>query len=214
MILLEEQHGAYWPLGQGAKDIRRREHRIRASERTAELIAKLAPRRSVCVQAGGHVGLWPRELAKVFDAVYTFEPDLENFTALARNCAARNIYAVRGALGASQRMVGLERGPVSGLHRVRADQTGDVPMQRVDGLGLDDLAALVLDVEGYEEPALVGATTCLKRFRPLVVVEAIDKHASAHGLAGFCAVERFLRGLGYGPSQPLIGADRYFTFDA
>jgi FkbM family methyltransferase len=211
-VLLEEQHGAYWPTNQGARDIRRRESRVLVAKRTAELIAKVAPRPSVCVQAGGHVGLWPRELAKTFDAVYTFEPERDNFAALARNCDAHNIYAARGALGDKQQMLGLERGAVSGLHRVRADEPGSILQYRIDDLGLADCAAIVLDVEGYELPALAGAWNTLRRYRPVVVVEAIDKHAAAHGLEGIAAIENLLRSLGYGASQVLIGADRVFRF--
>lgn len=214
-ILLEEQHGAYWPLKQCAKDLRRRENRILVSQRTAELIAKLAPRRTVCVQAGGHVGLWPRELAKAFDTVYTFEPEQANFAALTRNCDAHNIYAARGALGDKRGPVAIDKGAVSGLHRIHMDPdgpaAGEIPQYQVDDLGLRDCAAIVLDVEGFELPALVGAYKTLQRFRPLVVVEAIDKHANALGFPGLAVLEQLLvDALGYCRSQPLIGADRVF----
>src|SRR3954463_5592306 len=42
----------------------------------------------LCIQAGGNCGTWPRYLAERFGAVYTFEPDPANFTALAFNTAA------------------------------------------------------------------------------------------------------------------------------
>ena len=37
----------------------------------------------VCIQAGGNVGVWPKKLSTIFDVVYTFEPDPENFNCLA-----------------------------------------------------------------------------------------------------------------------------------
>jgi FkbM family methyltransferase len=213
-VLLEEQHGAYWPVNQCARDLRRRESRVLQAKRTAELVTKLASRRTVCVQAGGHIGLWPRELAKTFDAVYTFEPERDNFAALARNCDAHNIYASRAALGDKRGPVALDRGAVSGLHRIRMEAegvaAGDIPQHQIDDLQLRDCAAIVLDVEGFELPALVGAFRTLKTFRPLVVVEAIDKHARALGMPGLETIEQLMIGLGYSRSQPLIGADRVF----
>lgn len=210
-ILLEEQHGAYWPVGQCARDLRRRESRVLTATRTAELIAKLAPRPTVCIQAGGHVGLWPRELAKTFDVVYTFEPEQKNYAALARNCDAHNIYAARGVLGDKRGPVSLDLVAVSGLHRVRVDERGSIPMYQIDDLRLPDVAAIVLDVEGFEYPALMGAWLTIRQSHPLIVVEAIDKHAAAIGQPGFAKVEQLLvEHHGYNRPQALIGADRVF----
>jgi hypothetical protein len=46
-------------------------------------------RRRTCVQAGGNVGLFPVTIAKYFQEVLTFEPDIANWTCLQRNLDAR-----------------------------------------------------------------------------------------------------------------------------
>ena len=46
-------------------------------------------RRRVCVQAGGHVGIYAVALAEHFDRVYTFEPEPENWECLCANLEER-----------------------------------------------------------------------------------------------------------------------------
>ena len=59
---------------------------------------RLGPR-SVAVQAGGCMGMYPRLLSDMFNAVYTFEPDPLNFHCLVANCQRDNIVKMNAALG-------------------------------------------------------------------------------------------------------------------
>lgn len=130
-------------------------------------------RRRTAVQAGGHIGTWPVMLAGLFANVVTFEPDFENFTALAANLAERtagNVFPVRGLVGRKRRPLGLYKSLKStGQHRVGKGQL--VPTFRIDDLGLVDLDAIFLDVEGFEIPALQGAVKTIARCRPVIMAE-------------------------------------------
>ena len=53
----------------------------------------------VVVQAGGNCGLYPKQYGKLFDTVYTFEPDWLNFYCLVRNCPDDNIIKAQACLG-------------------------------------------------------------------------------------------------------------------
>lgn len=155
---------------------------IRRSLSLDAQVALLPPeRRRTCVQAGGHVGVYPRALAHMFARVMTFEPEQENYECLRLNTATyENIQAYRAFLGPDTRHRRLRRhSKSSGGH-----QTGSVvPLFRfeglrtmcVDALGLEDLDALFLDVEGFEGEVLKGARTTIKRCRPLVVAEENGK---------------------------------------
>lgn len=138
--------------------------------------------RRSCVQAGGHVGTYPIGLAALFGAVYTFEPDAENFTALTANIqmfGLAHVFPARGLLGHKRGPRGLHLSTKStGQHRVKGD--GLLPVYRIDDLGLTDCDLIQLDVEGFEINALRGAEETLKACRPLVVAEE-NRRARDHG---------------------------------
>jgi FkbM family methyltransferase len=127
------------------------------------------------VQAGGHVGIFPANLSATFKRVYTFEPEYQNFQCLVRNATAKNVFPQRAALGAvngGRRMDVQPRN--TGGHQL-THEAGEIPMLRIDDLGLTDCDALVLDLEGFEFFALLGATQTIMRSRPLIIVEENKK---------------------------------------
>lgn len=175
-----------------------RAQRLMTAQYAATRIAALCPQRRVCVQAGGHVGLWPQCLAGHFEAVYTFEPDAQNWACLVKNVTAQNVYAARGVLGAGPGGVSLYRTKEkSGLWRTQPG--GPVPTYTVDALGLTALDALVLDIEGDEWTAIRGAKASIVRFRPVVWFEA--RFAQSAEVIGF------LSGLGYSQPTHTLGRD-------
>lgn len=171
----------------------------------AKSIATLAPARGVVVQAGGCSGLWPLALAKYFRHVYTCEPNPVNFECLEANVAARpNITAFPYALGEKPAKVGLTRTkPGAGLWRVDGD--GEIPMMALDDvLGDAAVDAIVLDVEGFELPALQGATRTIAAHRPLLWFECLRDPSALHA---------FLVAHGYTRPKQGIGRD-YYTVHA
>lgn len=156
--------------------------------------------RDVVVQAGGNCGPLVRELAPAFGAVYTFEPDPMNFVALVANTAEfPNVYRCQAALGSERRRVSLAQGDRKfpnncGALYVAGD--GVIPTLRIDDLGLDRCDLILLDIEGAERSALVGAIGTVTRFRPVVVIESKGLDREFYGEeAG--AAERWLKEIGY-----------------
>ena len=142
------------------------------------------------MQAGGNVGLWPNYLSKLFDTVYTFEPDSENFSCLAWNTRARkNIIRMQAALGDKPTMVGMERFPENvGKHTVNG--AGVFPMLTIDSLGLQDCNLIYLDIEGYEPQALFGARSTLARFHPVLSLEVNGLADQTKLLEAYAMLER------------------------
>ena len=163
----------------------------------AELALQHCRQRRTAVQAGGHIGTWPVYLAARFERVFTFEPEGENFAALVANLADRgieNVFPARGVLGRKARPHQLRLSTKStGQHRIGKGVR--VPGFTIDGLGLDQLDAIFLDVEGFEVPALQGALRTIERCQPVIMAEenkrAIDQGYRIGDLA------RLLRPLGY-----------------
>ena len=148
--------------------------------------------RKVAVQAGGHIGVYPKILSEHFARVYTFEPEPRNFECLVRN--APGVFAARGALGNDRGCAHLRvHGKNSGGHSLWG--AGHTPVYRIDDLALDACDGLFLDLEGYEMHALRGALTTIKKHHPLIVAEE-NKKLNNQGFQ-YGDIQRLLAPLGY-----------------
>lgn len=192
-----------------------------ADQRTAEAIMRevtLLPtylkhckHRRTCVQAGGNVGVYAQELSRHFDLVVTLEPDPENWECLTRNVVACNIVAHHAALGDSAGRVTTYRPPHEvanyGATCIKPSDTG-VPVRRIDDALLGQLDFLLLDVEGYELPALKGAVETIKRCRPVIAVEM----KGLGGQFGYTNndLKEFVEAQGYTIAEK-VGRDVIFT---
>ena len=170
-------------------------------------------RKRVCVQAGGHIGMWPLRLAPHFSEVLTFEPDPPVFQALKRNVEGKNIKATEGALGEYSDFALLSwysgRTGVSTMASVKdeGDKHSTVPVYTIDELNAD-VAAIVLDVEGYEPMVLRGARQTIERCRPLILCEMLAKSSAE--------ITETLAGMGYLPVDNPLNMkcrDRLFAFE-
>jgi FkbM family methyltransferase len=139
----------------------------------AELEPHIKPGHAV-VQAGGHIGIFPRELSKLFDIVYTFEPNAENFACLVRNAPSPKVFPLRAFVGDRHECRELRINSKStGGHSV--GNLGDVPTFRIDDLALSVCDLILLDLEGYEFFAILGAMQTIARCRPRIIVEENKK---------------------------------------
>lgn len=158
--------------------------------------------RSVCVQAGGFQGMYPRLLSDHFEMVYTFEPDPLHYFCLVNNCQKDNIVKFQAALGAENSLVDVVSlcSHNRGMGRVTAGSK--IPTFTVDSLGLQDCGFIQLDIEGYERHALRGAKNTIEAFKPVISCER--KHDNED-------VMDILGGYGYAAVDQL-GDDTVFVF--
>lgn len=135
-------------------------------------ILEYCTNKKVAVQAGGNCGLWPMELAKHFDQVFTFEPDPTNFYCLVGNTDSKNVRFFNAALGSRVSYSGLLQmeGPTN-PGATKLDGLGPYPVIPLDDLLIPECDLLQLDIEGYEYEALRGAETTIGFFKPVIVVE-------------------------------------------
>lgn len=127
-------------------------------------------RRGVCVQAGGSLGLFPDALSRIFERIYTFEPDPTSFTCLTLNCTAGNVVKFQAALGSTRSFMG--------MHQIEDNSSaawmegeGLIPVIPLDDLRLPGCDMLQLDVEGFELDALIGGENTIRKYRPTLVLE-------------------------------------------
>lgn len=128
---------------------------------------------SICVQAGGNQGMYPRLLSEAFAHVYTFEPDPLNFYCLVDNCQKDNIYKMQAALGEHTGLAKVNRGVMNntGTHTVSTEGDCFVPMVTIDSLNLPSCGFIQLDIERYELYALKGAIRTIEKYKPVIQCE-------------------------------------------
>jgi FkbM family methyltransferase len=123
-------------------------------------------------QAGGNFGIYPLELAKHFDTVYTVEPDMENYRALKLNISnSTKIIPMRAGLGSRDGRAAMDRiAPTNcGAHMIKQGDEFDIIT--IDSYNLTDCDFIQLDVEGSEHDALMGAIDTIELTRPVITLE-------------------------------------------
>lgn len=189
------ERGLLWP----AYDRRCAEVTFTETSDALPHILSHVPSRRAVVQAGGNCGPMVRQLAPLFEAVYTFEPDPLNFVALTVNTAElRNVHRYQAVLGRERGPVGLSQGDSKhpeNCGALFANGPGPIPTLRIDDLGLSACDLLLLDVEGAEHQALLGAEATLA-LKPVVVIESKGLGARFFGEA-VDAAEAYLQARGY-----------------
>jgi FkbM family methyltransferase len=135
--------------------------------------------RGTVVQAGGWQGLYPALLSNLFETVYTFEPDPVNFYCLTQNCQKDNIHKFQSTLSDKCGVVTFEEVISTGQGRVEHTNSWSIPVEKrytvptltIDSLNLPQCDLIMLDVESFEYPVLLGAIRTIREFSPVVITE-------------------------------------------
>lgn len=147
----------------------------------------------VAIQAGGHMGIFPRMLSELFETVYTFEPDKLSFYCLTYNCQDKNVIKFNTALGNNGPLMyqshyyygnaGMNNYSVMENYKEPVTEYFDrnqrkehavvnIPQIKIDDLNLTDCDLIHLDMEGNEKYAFDGMVETIKKFRPLILFES------------------------------------------
>lgn len=131
------------------------------------------PNRRVAIDGGAHVGGWTREMAKEFDLVLAFEPSKENFECLVENTKGlENVELYNFALGDCEKSGSLHPPVNDGNSGAAWVVDGDdFEVRTIDGLNLECVDFIKLDIEGYEPFAITGATDTIDRCSPVFLIE-------------------------------------------
>jgi FkbM family methyltransferase len=140
-----------------------------------EAICKHLTQTRNVIHAGGNVGIYTKIYSRIFQNVYVFEPEHENFVCLTLNCQDENVFVFRGSLGDKNHFTSIDKVQKNNCGSyVTNNSIGNIPMFTIDSLNIENLDLIHLDVEGYESFVLEGGTSTIQQQRPIVAVEWLN----------------------------------------
>jgi FkbM family methyltransferase len=217
MDKIELRQGWYWP----KSDTEYWEHCEDYPDVPVEL-SNFVENKGVAIQAGGNVGLYIKEYSKIFNTVYTFEPDPLNFLCLNLNCDTENVIKIQSCLGFERQLHSLEVNDENvgcthiynnkDMHPKTKYLTSPLPTLTIDDLGLPSCDLIALDIEGFEYFALLGAVKTIDKCRPVICVEWVDRWAARYDVT-LDMIENFLSQFNYKLVAQLSknGTDRVYV---
>ena len=185
----ELREGWYWPVG----DVGAWEWVFLRERTLPEKILKYVSDFDLCIHAGAHAGVYAKQYSQIFNRVLAVEPEPTNFHCLVNNVPEVNVIKLNCALGSTNHWCSIAP-PWDGEKNSGGYMVGEgnsTPVLRIDDLiGNSQVGLIHLDVEGYEEMVLRGASSLLYYQSPIICLETIhpDKDRQAR---------EFIRQFGY-----------------
>ena len=153
---------------------------------TVDLFKVLASNSNIALDVGANIGCTALLLGGLSKITYAFEPSPTTYSFLARNISKsglNNIIPLNIGLGDEKGEFPLAFSPsdrsggfVSNQTRASSEHTVEkIAIYQLDeitkSLNLQNVDFIKIDVEGFEEHVLRGATQTLNKFQPVVVLE-------------------------------------------
>lgn len=152
-----------------------------------------------CLDIGANIGCISQALLKAGHKVVAFEPQPQLFSLLGTNLLNRGeVVLVPAAVGSEEGHVEMPKVQYSAKGNFGGLGIGDksiygnisVPVVTIDSYNYNDVGFMKIDVEGYELEVLRGATSTIKRCKPVMYIEDDRKDKSI-------ALRAYIRELGY-----------------
>jgi FkbM family methyltransferase len=133
---------------------------------------------TTAIDAGAHIGSHTLVMARAVGSdgrVYAFEPQKKIFRELVNNLKlndATNVIALRFALGSQPAVI--EMGPKSAGNEggVGVGAGGEkAELRTIDSFGFEHVSLIKIDVEGFEDHVIDGASSTIKAQHPVLLVE-------------------------------------------
>jgi FkbM family methyltransferase len=169
-------------------------------EAEIEVLRFLVPRDRCAIDVGANNGIYTHKLLEITPQVVAIEPNPKYVKELARIFGSR-IRLIPAALsdseGTAELVIPTSHGGIGASLGTIEKQNSlavydctrvNVPMHRLDNLSIDDVGFIKIDVEGHEESVVIGAEQTIRRYHPILLIEAENRHRDG-------AVEKIVRRL-------------------
>ncbi|WP_168797802.1 FkbM family methyltransferase [Aliishimia ponticola] len=162
-----------------ARDFADGRGRVGPIESAIETIKKTAPELDLAnmsaFDGGANVGSYTRVMAAHFGTVISLEPAPDTFACLEANVhdwgLLPRVIPYMAAVGDQRDYISMGRAWGRRSITSKINGKGNIPAVPLDAFGRSDVALIKLDIEGYEEKALIGAQQTIETCRPFIMME-------------------------------------------
>lgn len=190
------------------------------SESEVKLFKEIIKQGDVVLDIGANIGCHTMAFSRLVGQgiVFSYEPERNNFNALAGNIALnniRNVHVFQKAVGSTSGLISVPELDLEQTTNMGGlSLTGDysrapnyvVPLTTIDEQNLLRCNFIKIDVEGMEKPVLEGAKQTIEKYKPILYVE--DDRDNLHD-----ALIEFIKSLNYIPYKhlaPLYNPENYY----
>ena len=165
----------------------RADKELKKGEAEAQLLPELVDPKRNAIDIGANKGVYAELLSRLCGKVYAFEPNPKLYKMLVRS-AATNVKTYNMALSDKSGTAELRiprntgggysnQGASLSTYKV-SDNFAVVTVEArpLDGMALENIGFIKIDVEGFELSVLKGAVETLKRERPVLLIEIEEIH--------------------------------------
>jgi len=178
-------------------------------EECEHIVALAKEKKGLALDIGANIGNISQALIAAGHDVVAFEPQPEVCELLKLNCPTATVHQL--ALGASNAIMQIpkidysQRGNFGGVS-VGSGIGMVIEVRTLDSYQFQNVSLIKIDVEGFEEQALLGAQETIARCKPIIYLEAdrVEKLA---------ALDNTLRAMGYSHTShhpPLFNPANFF----
>ena len=153
------------------------------------MLASLVSSGRAVLDVGANRGVYTQALLGLAPAVHAFEPNPALVARLSRLRDPRltiHPFALGDRDGEATLKVPVsrwgrsstQRATIAGIEPSRGDRHAEiqVPVRRLDSIGVSDVGFIKIDVEGFETQVIDGARETLERCRPTMLIEIEETH--------------------------------------
>jgi FkbM family methyltransferase len=179
-------------------------------EECSYILDLASEKKGTVLDIGANIGCITQALVAAGHTVQAWEPQPEVYNLLARNCG--NIATLHNcALGSSRGIAFMPKVDYSKVGNFGGLGIGsgtlEVEVMTLDSYQFQDISLMKIDVEGFEEEVLRGATETIGRCKPIIYLEA-DRQEKLKSLANYLAE------LGYSITEhapPLFSPNNFYN---
>ena len=144
------------------------------SQYELNLIGEFTDKNSLFVDVGGFIGT--HALSANGKAI-TFEPNPSNYKYLLKNIELndKDVEAFQAAVSDKSGHVYFQSPSFSGSGKISSNGGIKVKSYSIDDLKLRDVSMIKIDVEGAEMLVLTGAINTIKKYKPVILFEALNE---------------------------------------
>ena len=170
-------------------------------------------KKRVCIDVGSHIGTHSIPYSKIFDEVYSFEANIDNYKFLEENIILNrrnNIKSFNLPISDKIKKIKIVRhsNDNTGCFTTEETESEGISTEFLDNFDIENLDFIKIDVEGKELEVLKGGSKLIEKWKPLIQLEMNYLSSKFHR-----EIIDFIQNLGY-VKYKTINNDVFFQHES